>query len=416
MTMTTQMEEENDSHYLKSVTSLGDTRNIVTSQDIHSKNGIKLAGRGSRIDSSFYDRLVRHKLMLSLDQCMTVENAVTEDELLAGTKKLFEEEPRFFIVTQLVDIRKIWSAISRIRLNDALAFKLTVAREMRPEILEHSLRILLISLCIGSKCRLSEADLANLAAAAIFHDLGELHIDPEILKKADLSTEERRHIYAHPMTAYLILKEFPEYHPVISTTVLQHHEHLDGSGYPAGISGQKIAPLAQILGVAEVTGGIADPHRLEIVLKLNMHKLNTEVIGHALELLKPDQETSGSDQSIGEIGDRLAQLARAFEAWNEICGTRDAPIFKLANQRIVKLRHALFDAGFNPLELGWLTSGIENDPGEIQDVQTLVNESFWQIRNLERELNRLWPDFEKAADADKQILKDWIGRHTGSLH
>ena len=152
------------------------------------------------------------------------------------------------------------------------------------------------------------------------------------------------------------------------------------------------------------------------MLKLNMHKLNTEVIGHALELLKPDQEISGSDQSIGEIGDRLAQLARAFEAWNEICQTRDAPIFKLANQRILELRHALFDAGFNPLELDWLTSGIENDPGEIQDVQTLVSESFWQIRNLERELNRLWPDFEKAADADKQILKDWISRHTGSLH
>ena len=414
--MTTQMEEENDSHYLKSVTSLGDSRNIVTSQDIYSKNGIKLAGKGSRIDSSFYDRLVRHKLMLSLDQCMTAENAVTQEDLLAGTKKLFEDEPRFFIITQLVDIKKIWTAISRIRLNDALAFKLTVAREMRPEILEHSLRILLVSLCIGSKCRLSEADLANLAAAAIFHDLGELHIDPELLKKTDLTMDERKHIYAHPMTAFLILKEFPEYHPVVSTAVLQHHEHLDGSGYPAGISGQRISPLAQILGVAEVTGGIADPHRLEIVLKLNMHRLNTNLIGHALELLKPDQEISGSDQSIAEIGKRLAQLAQAFEAWNEICETRDAPIFKLANQRVLELRHALFDAGFNPLELDWLTSGIENDPGEIRDVQTLVNESFWQIGNLERELNRLWPDFEKAADADKHILKDWIGRYTGSLH
>lgn len=414
--MTTQMEEENDSHYLKSVTSLGDIRNIVTSRDIYSKNGIKLAGRGSRIDSSFYDRLVRHKLMLSLDQCMTAENAVTAEELLAGTKKLFEDEPRFFIITQLVDIKKIWSAISRIRLNDALAFKLTVAREMRPEILKHSLRILLVSLCIGSKCRLSEADLTDLAAAAIFHDLGELHIDPELLKKNDLIPEERKHIYAHPMTAFLILKEFPEYHPVVSNAVLQHHEHLDGSGYPAGISGQRISPLAQILGVAEVTGGVADPHRLEIVLKLNMHRLNTTFIGHALELLKPNQEISVSDLSIAEIGERLSQLARAFEAWSEICRTRDAPIFKLANQRILELRHSLFDAGFNPLELDWLTSGIENDPGEIRDVQTIVNESFWQIRNLERELNRLWPDFEKADDADKQTLKDWIGRYTGNLH
>ena len=52
----------------------------------------------------------------------------------------------------------------------------------------------------------------------------------------------------------------------------------------------------------------------------------------------------------------------------------------------------------------------------LGDTRNIVNESFRQIGNLERELNRLWPDFEKAADADKQTLKDWICRYTGSLH
>lgn len=403
------MEEENDSHYLKRVTSLGDARKIVTNQDIYSKTGIKLASIGSRINSSFYDRLVRHKLMPPLDQCMTVDDAVTADSLLAWTRKVFENEARFSEMEKLVDIESIWSAISKINLNGPLAFKLTVAREMRPSLLDHSLRIALISLYLGLRCNLPEKDFITLATAAVFHDLGELHIDPEIIEKSnDLTLLERRHIYAHPMVAYVILKDFPEYHPAISTTVLQHHECLDGSGYPAGLSGKAISFLAQILGVAEVASGIADRNRMEIVLKLNKHKLNTDLIGHVIELFRSEQGHPSSGKSIPEIEKKLSHLAQSFKTWDEI-DKRDYPLFQFADQRIFELKQALFDAGFNPVELDRLTRGIEDDPESLNDVHTLVNESFWQIKNLERELNRL-PDYDKATEAEKNILKDWIRR------
>ncbi len=404
------MQEENDSHYLKSVTTLGDTHRIVTSQDIYSKTGIKLAGKGSSINSSIYDRLVKHKLIPALDQCMTVENAVTAEEILARTKQVLEGESHFSRIEELADMDRIWSAISKVKLNDALAFKLTVAREKRPELLEHSLRILLLALYLGVRLDLLESHLVALATASLFHDLGELHIDPEILVKTHAFTEEeRRHIYAHPMTAFMILKEFQEYHPLVSTAVLEHHENLDGSGYPAGLSGEKITPLAQILSIAEVTGGILDRYRLEIVLKLNKHKLNTDLIGYLAELFRSKYGTIRSDLSIGEINEHLAHMARAFENWDDIYGrqkNQDIPILRFTNLRISELRQSLFDAGFNPSEMSRLTLGIEDDPDEIQDVQSLINESRWQITSLAKELNRLWPGFEKGEEAS--IVKDWI--------
>ncbi len=401
------MEEVDDPHYLKRVTSLGDTRRVVTNQDIFSKTGIKLATIGSRINSSFYDRLARHKLMPPLDQCMTVEDALTVDFLLAQAKRIFASEARFSAMEKLVDIENIWSAISSINLNNSLAFKLTVAREMRPVLLDHSLRIALISLYLGLRCRLPEKALIELATAAVFHDLGELHIDPDILEKSnDLTMLERRHIYAHPMVAYVILKDFPEYHPAISTTVLQHHECLDGSGYPAGIS--NIAFTAQILGMAEVVSGIANRHKLEIVLKLNKHKLNTDLIGYVIGLFRSEQSQSSPGKSIAEIEKKLVQLAKAFDEWDRI-KQRGNPLFTFADHRIFELRQALFDAGFNPLELDRLTRGIEDDPESLHDVHTLVDESFWQIKNLEREMNRL-PDYGKATEMEKSILKEWITR------
>lgn len=402
------MAGENDSHYLKSVTTLGDKRRIVTNQDVYSKTGIKLASRGSKIDSSFYDRLVRHKLMPALDQCMTVEDSVSAAELLADTKKVLEGEPHFSRIAELVDPKQIWSAISKISLNNALSFKLTVARENRPELLEHSLRIALVSLYLGLRLDLPESQLAALATAAMFHDLGELHIDPEILKKKILSGEERRHIYAHPMTVYVILKEFAEYHPLVSSAVLEHHEYLDGSGYPAGLSGQRISPLAQIIAIAEVTGGIPDRQRQEIVLKLNKHKLSTDLIGHMSELFRDRPGAVSLSQSVAEMGEQLVHLAQAFKSWDEIFSRQKnaTPILRFTNQRISDLRMSLFDAGFNPAETGWLILGIENDNQEMQDVQALISEARWQITSLARELNRLWPALEN--DANAKIVTDWI--------
>lgn len=403
------MAEEYDSHYLKSITSLGDKCKIVTNQDIYSKTGIKIASRGTKIDSSFYDRLVKHKLMSGLDTCMTAENAVTIEEIRTGAQKVPETDPDFSQIGALVDQEGIWSAISNIKLNSALAFKLTVARENRPEILDHSLRIVLLSLYLGLRLDLPEDHLVALATAALFHDLGELHIDPELLKKSNtLSEEERRHIYAHPMTAFAILKELEEYHPLVSTAVLEHHEFLDGSGYPFGLTGQKIEPLAQILSIAEVTGGILDQRRLEIVLKLNKHKLNTDLIGYITELFKSKQGKTDSAQNIAEIDAQLAYLARAFEEWDGIFNNQDTPILKFTNLRLAQLRQSLFDAGFNPSEMRWLTSGIENDPDGMLDVQALISEARWQITNLSRELNRLWPDFGNSGDAG--AVKGWIAK------
>ncbi len=400
------MSAEEDSHYLKSVTSLGDTREVVTNQDIYSRTGIKLASRGSRINSSFYDRLVRHKLMPNLDECMTVEGAVSTRELLSRAKALFENDSPLSGMAEFVEMERLWAIVSKINLNNALSFKLTVAREKRPEILEHSLRIMLLSLYIGLRRDLPESEMVALATAAAFHDLGELHIDPEILDKQHaLTPDERRHIYAHPMTAHVILKGFPIYHPLISTAVLEHHEYLDGSGYPAGLPGEKIGHLSQILGIAEVTGGIRNRERLEIVLKLNKHKLNTHLIGLVSELFRPGAGASGADRNSGDIGKTLALLAESFDEWDKLCHARgaDTPIVKFANQRIQNLRHALFDAGFNPYEPGWLISGIEDDPEGLLDVEALISESAWQLKSLVRELDRFWPD------KDGEAVKTWIG-------
>jgi HD-GYP domain-containing protein (c-di-GMP phosphodiesterase class II) len=102
--------------------------------------------------------------------------------------------------------------------------------------------------------------IEGVSIAAALHDIGKISIPSEILNKLDqLSEDEFNMIKTHPRLGYDILNEIEFPHPV-AQIVLQHHERLDGSGYPSGLSGKDILLEAKILGVADVIDAMLSPH------------------------------------------------------------------------------------------------------------------------------------------------------------
>ncbi|MBI4292329.1 MAG: GAF domain-containing protein [Betaproteobacteria bacterium] len=124
----------------------------------------------------------------------------------------------------------------------------------------HQHRVADLAVAIAKLLGLEEEQLAGIRLGAIVHDLGKIHIPAEILSKPGrLSKLEFELIKAHPQSGYDILKgiEFPW---PIAQIVLQHHERLDGSGYPQGLKGDAIIFEAKILAVADVVEAMAS-HR-----------------------------------------------------------------------------------------------------------------------------------------------------------
>jgi HD-GYP domain-containing protein (c-di-GMP phosphodiesterase class II) len=96
--------------------------------------------------------------------------------------------------------------------------------------------------------------------AGIVHDIGKLYIPAEILSKpTEMTKTEITLIQQHSKAGYDILKEI-EFPRPVAEIVLQHHERLDGTGYPSGISGNDIMLEAKILGVADVVEAMSS-HR-----------------------------------------------------------------------------------------------------------------------------------------------------------
>ena len=105
---------------------------------------------------------------------------------------------------------------------------------------------------IAGEMGLPEDQARGIFLAGLIHDIGKINVPAEILSKPGKLTElQYQLIQAHAEASYDIVKgvDFPW---PIAETVRQHHERLDGSGYPRGLSGDAILPEAKILAVADV--------------------------------------------------------------------------------------------------------------------------------------------------------------------
>lgn len=124
----------------------------------------------------------------------------------------------------------------------------------------HQRRVAAFAAAIAREIGLDEDAVQGIHLAGTIHDLGKIKVPAEILARpGQLSEIEERIIQIHPEAGWEILKgvEFPW---PIAEMVLQHHERLDGSGYPQGLRGEQISLGARILGVADVVEAMAS-HR-----------------------------------------------------------------------------------------------------------------------------------------------------------
>ncbi len=124
----------------------------------------------------------------------------------------------------------------------------------------HQRRVAKLVSAMASVRGCTPQEVERYRKAALLHDIGKISVPAEILSKpGQLSPAEMSLIQAHPLTGYEMLKGI-EFEPVIAQVAYQHHERLDGSGYPCGLKGNEIIPEARMLAVADVVEAMAS-HR-----------------------------------------------------------------------------------------------------------------------------------------------------------
>lgn len=183
---------------------------------------------------------------------------------------------------------------------DGIVQAISTTVEMRdPYTAGHQQRVADLACAIARDMALSEDEVYGLRMASVIHDLGKITVPSEILSKPGrLSDLEYQLIKSHVQAGYDILKNIDFPWP-LAEIILQHHERLDGSGYPNGLMDQDISLAARILSVSDVFETIAShrPYRPSLGVQKAINELrenrgslyDTRVVDVCLSLFEEER-------------------------------------------------------------------------------------------------------------------------------
>ncbi len=174
---------------------------------------------------------------------------------------------------------------------------MSAALEFRdPYTAGHQKRVAELASAIARSRGLSESVVDGIFLAGMVHDIGKISVPAEILTRPGKLTDlELKIIQVHPETGYRILKDVTYPWP-IAQAVYQHHERMDGSGYPRGLAGDEILIEAQIIAVADVVEAMASsrPYRAALGIEPALEEIrrgagkiyNDEIVKACLALFE----------------------------------------------------------------------------------------------------------------------------------
>lgn len=414
-------EPEIDSqHFTEAVVKLGTTRPVVASQPIFNAQGIKVMERGMAISGDLYERLMAHHLQTPIEHSLTTEGAVNGRSLRTSMEDALARHPFYGrMVTSLERVTRL-DILEKLPLPEAVAFQLTLARELHPDQYDHALRSAWTMMWMVSGATNVRFDLGMAAVTGLVHDLAMLHLDPALLDpRAQLSREQRRQLYSHPIIGSQLMERHHAYPKEVARAVLEHHECENGSGYPRSLISPQISPLGRAMALTEmITAMVGGGHpggelRLSVLLRMNMHRFDRVLIDRVMGLLRPEQDPGSHEITLlDQPIQRLRDIDTALQSWpSNAVGLPDLTPERQAGMAIVanhlgQLRRSLAEAGLAPEQLDQLGDGGD-DPLLPRELSLLAAEAAWQLRTLTRQTRRRW---RSGPSGDlSPALKQWLG-------
>ncbi|KQP08955.1 hypothetical protein ASF45_07730 [Pseudorhodoferax sp. Leaf265] len=394
---------------------------------IYSSQGIKLIERGVKVDPRLYERLLRHQLSAPLEDALQAQDSINGKALRSTAEDLVERRP---VLARLLGHgnhqAQLLDALEAIPLPPPVAFQLSVARDVHPALFQYAVCTALLAGWLVLRPGMVRYDVIMPMAAGLLQDLGMMHIDPALLQpQGDLTPEQRRQLYSHPLVSALLLERHHEYPRELIRAVREHHELLDGSGYPAHLAGDRISPWGRVVSLAQVMSALLRPGRalsalrLSLLLRTNRHQfdpaLGDRVLGALRGMASESAPASVTGIAALEPGaspvGQLIAFDRLLAAWPATLGrggdATPARVQGMAaiGQQCEQMRRLLADVGASGDQL--LMLGDDQDADLMAELSLIAQEMTWQLRALARNARRRWAP--AAGEELPTALAAWVG-------
>lgn len=233
-----------------------------------------------------------------------------------------------------------YSLMQAITENDAVAMNIDALKVSDEYTFKHSVDVATMAMIIARKSGLADKDVYQIGVSGLLHDVGKSHIPNEILNKAGKLTEEEFAVMKnHTIYGYNILKEKSEISNEIIAGVLQHHEKINGRGYPLKLANKQITPYARVLSVADIYDALVterpykkgfSPHdALEMIMAMT-DELDVDFMRSFIDTVILYPVDTSVTLSNGERA-RVVKNTPHYPMRPKVVGLRSGKVYDLAN-------------------------------------------------------------------------------------
>lgn len=377
-------------HALATILAASETQRIIAATDIFDIAGTKLWARNQPVSAELQRKLLDRKLREPLESCLVAEDGVTPASLVERFEQLVEGDARLAPVLR-PHAAKLLREAGHLPLHPVAQLLLSAGRAARPQSFDHAIAAMGLAgaLMVAHGGQTPDIRLAMLCG--LLHDLGEMYIAPlhgEAEADLELDALSYRQLVVHPHIGLLLVAQLTSYPGSVARAVAEHHERLDGSGYPHARQGDGLSPLGRLMAVTDAAlAALRGPHEqllhASIALRAVPGEFDMAWVGQLARVAR-EQPPLQPAMTPPEIRARRAALEEVLQAAEDnaallTVGARSADM-------LAALELAQFLVG--RLRVGWNESGLWSPQAaagtDAAEVEAMEDELYFRLRGVQR--------------------------------
>lgn len=377
-------------HALATILEASETKSIIASRDIFDVAGTKLWARDQPVSQALQRKLLDRQLRHPLEACLLAENGVTGRSLVQSVEALLTGgSPIATLLHPFAD--DLVHGATHLPLHPVAQLLLTAGQASRPARFDHGVQAMALNGALTLTHGGSTRELRLAMLCGLLHDIGEMYIDPrhgESEADRTLDLGSYRHLVVHPHIGRLLVEQLTNYPPEVARAISEHHERLDGSGYPHCLQRAELSPLGRQLAVTEAVlaalrGEPSHLMRASVSLRVVPGEFDLYWIGAVAQAAQREPALSAR-ADLGTVQARLAELDAVLQTAQQ----RAADLMLTAESLPLKDALALGSHLLFRLRMGWNASGLWSgdaiDGQDCAEVEAIEDELAFRLSAIER--------------------------------